>query len=118
MCASTTRLSTTWTWSWSRRRSPLTIPGTVEEIVQPNGGRLRLRKLAPDYDPHDWIAAMKYLQERQAAGEIVTGLLYVEAEPTDLHDYLNTVGEPLNQLADADLCPGAEALTRFNESLR
>ena len=93
-------------------------PGTVEEIVQPNGARLRLRKLAADYDPHDRVAAMTYLQERHAAGEIVTGVVYLETEPTDLHDYLNTVDKPLNQLADADLCPGVEALMRFNESLR
>jgi 2-oxoglutarate ferredoxin oxidoreductase subunit beta len=45
-------------------------------------------------------------------------VLYVEPEPTDLHDYLNTIDQPLNQLADKDLCPGAEALERFNESLR
>ena len=93
-------------------------PGTVEEIVQPNGARLRLRKLAADYDPHDRVAAMTYLQERHAAGEIVTGVVYLETEPTDLHDYLNTVDKPLNQLADADLCPGVEALMCFNESLR
>ena len=93
-------------------------PGTVEEIVQPNGARLRLRKLAADYDPHDRVAAMTYLQERHAAGEIVTGVVYLETEPTDLHDYLNTVDKPLNQLADADLCPGVEALMRFNELLR
>jgi 2-oxoglutarate/2-oxoacid ferredoxin oxidoreductase subunit beta len=93
-------------------------PGTVEDVVLHDGSRLRLRKLAADYDPHDRIAAMKYLQERHAAGEIVTGVLYLESEPTDLHDYLNTVDKPLNQLADADLCPGAEALARFNESLR
>ena len=93
-------------------------PGTVEEIVQHNGAMLRLRKLAADYDPHDRIAAMKYLQERHAAGEIVTGVLYVEPEPTDLHDYLNVVDKPLNQLTDSELCPGAEALEKFNESLR
>ena len=93
-------------------------PGTVEEIVQHDGTRLRLHKLAADYDPHDRVAALAYLQERHAAGEIVTGVLYLEPEPTDLHDYLNTVDRPLNQLADAELCPGAEALKRFNESLR
>jgi 2-oxoglutarate ferredoxin oxidoreductase subunit beta len=93
-------------------------PGTVEEIVQHDGTRLRLRKLAADYDPHDRVAAMKYLQERHAAGEIVTGVIYLENEPTDLHDYLNTVDTPLNRLGDADLCPGTEALKRFNESLR
>jgi 2-oxoglutarate ferredoxin oxidoreductase subunit beta len=93
-------------------------PGTVEEIVQHNGARLHLRKLAADYDPHDRIAAMEYLQERHAAGEIVTGVLYMEPQPTDLHDYLNIVDTPLNQLTEAELCPGAEALGRFNESLR
>ena len=93
-------------------------PGTVEDIVQHNGVRLRLRKLAADYDMHDRAAAIAYLQERHAAGEIVTGLLYLQAEPTDLHGYLNTVDKPLNKLTDAELCPGAEALTRFNETLR
>jgi len=92
--------------------------GAVEEVVQYNGGRLRLRKLTAEYNPHDRVAAMTYLQERHAAGEIVTGVLYLETEPTDLHDYLNTVDKPLNQLADADLCPGLESLKLFNESLR
>ena len=41
---------------------------------------LRLRKLDEDYDPTDQLAAMTYLQERQAAGEIVTGLLYIDDE--------------------------------------
>src|SRR4029450_8057344 len=41
--------------------------GTVEEIVQHNGTRLRLRKLSADYDPHNRVAAMKYLQERYEA---------------------------------------------------
>ncbi len=93
-------------------------PGAVEEILLHDGTRLRLRKLAQDYDPHDRLAAMTYLQERHAAGEVVTGLLYLEAEPADLHDYLNTVERPFNQLADAELCPGAEALQRFNATLR
>jgi 2-oxoglutarate ferredoxin oxidoreductase subunit beta len=45
-------------------------------------------------------------------------VLYVEPEPTDLHDYLNVVERPLNQLGDSELCPGAEALEQFNKSLR
>jgi 2-oxoglutarate ferredoxin oxidoreductase subunit beta len=93
-------------------------PGSVEEIALHSGAVLRLRKLAADYDPHDRIGALKYLQDRQAAGEVVTGVLFIEREPTDLHDYLNTVDTPLNQLGDAELCPGAEALERFNDSLR
>ena len=79
---------------------------------------LRLRKLAPDYDPHDRIAAMTYLGERGAKGEIVTGLLYVDPEPEDLHRNFNTVGTPLNSLAEAELCPGSAMLEKINASLR
>ena len=67
---------------------------------------------------HDRIAAMNYLQERQAAGEVVTGLLYVDPESDDLHAHLDTVQAPLNTLASKDLCPGSAALDRFNASLR
>ena len=93
-------------------------PGTVESVTQHDGSVLRLRKLAPDYDAHDRIAAIAYLQERQAAGEIVTGLLYVDRESSDLHDHLETVEAPLNTLGEAELCPGAEALERLNAGLR
>jgi 2-oxoglutarate ferredoxin oxidoreductase subunit beta len=61
---------------------------------------------------------MTYLQRQQEAGEIVTGLIYVDPEPQDLHAYLNTVQRPLNELGEAELCPGSEALERFNASLR
>jgi len=67
---------------------------------------------------HDRISAMNYLQERQAAGEIVTGLLYVDSEPQDLHGHLHTVSKPLNSLSEADLIPGAAALEKFNAGLR
>ncbi len=102
-------------------RAPITVdyePGTVEVVTQHDGSTLRLRKVAPDYDVHNRIAAMNYLQERQAAGEVVTGLLYLEPEPQDLHDYLNTVETPFNELGEAELVPGGEALQRFNQSLR
>ena len=89
-------------------------PGTVEAVTQHDGSVIFLRKLATDYDPHDRIAAMTYLQQRQAEGEIATGLLYVENESRDLHDYLNTVDTPLNELGDAELCPGPAALDKFN----
>ncbi|HEX6841960.1 MAG TPA: 2-oxoacid:ferredoxin oxidoreductase subunit beta [Stellaceae bacterium] len=102
-------------------RAPIHVdyePGTVEVVTQHDGTSLRLRKVAADYDVHDRIAAMNYLQERQAAGEVVTGLLYLEPEAADLHDYLNTVETPFNALGEAELVPGAQALAKFNQSLR
>jgi 2-oxoglutarate ferredoxin oxidoreductase subunit beta len=79
---------------------------------------LRLRKLGEEYDPSNKVSAMKRVQEGMAAGEVVTGLLYVDPTPKDLHHHLNTVDVPLNTLGDADLCPGMSALDRINAGLR
>jgi len=93
-------------------------PGEMVEVAQHDGSILRLRKLAAEYDPTDRIKAMNYLQEHAAAGEIVTGLLYVEPHAADLHTVLNTVETPLNQLTERELCPGSVALERLNAGLR
>ena len=53
-----------------------------------------------------------------AAGEVVTGLLYLEDDAQDLHAHLNTVATPLNKLTEADLCPGSQALDTLNASYR
>ncbi|NOG72713.1 2-oxoacid:ferredoxin oxidoreductase subunit beta [Roseicella sp. DB1501] len=102
-------------------RTPITTdyaPGEVREVTQHDGSVLRLRKLHEDYDPTDRVAAMNHLHERKAAGEIVTGLLYVDPEPQDMHANLGTVDRPLNALEDAALVPGAVALERINAALR
>ena len=93
-------------------------PGSVVTVAQHDGSMLRLRKLAQDYDPTDRIKVMNYLQERAAKGEVVTGLLYVQPDSSDLHDNLNTVETPLNQLSERELCPGNVALERINAALR
>jgi 2-oxoglutarate ferredoxin oxidoreductase subunit beta len=61
---------------------------------------------------------MNYLQERAEKGEVVTGLLYVQPDSSDLHENLNTVDTPLNQLTERELCPGSVALDRINAALR
>jgi 2-oxoglutarate/2-oxoacid ferredoxin oxidoreductase subunit beta len=93
-------------------------PGAVVEVPQHDGSIIRLRKLAAEYDPTDRINVMNYLQQRAAAGEVVTGLLYIDPHAEDLHHHLNTVQAPLNQLGTRELCPGAVALERINASLR
>jgi 2-oxoglutarate ferredoxin oxidoreductase subunit beta len=92
--------------------------GSVQEVRQHDGSILRLRKLADDYDSSSRIAAMSYVQSHYARGEIVTGLLYVEPDASDLHDLLGTNAAPLNALSGKELCPGADALEKINGSLR
>ena len=93
-------------------------PGAVELVTQHDGSILRLRKLGDDYDPTNRIAAMSHLQTHQARGEIVTGLIFLDPDAEEMHDYLGTVATPLNQLGDAELTPGSAALEVVNQSLR
>ncbi len=93
-------------------------PGEVTDVTQHDGGVLRLRKLAADYDASDRNRAMAYLQERQSVGEIVTGLLFVDPAARDLHEHLGTTQSPLNRLPDEELTPGSAALEAINAALR
>jgi 2-oxoglutarate ferredoxin oxidoreductase subunit beta len=93
-------------------------PGEARAVTQHDGSTLRLRKLAPDYDPTDRVAALDYLLRHNEKGEILTGLLYLDEHGGDMHDRLQTTKRPLNELSDADLCPGSAALDRINAGLR
>jgi len=102
-------------------RNEITVdyaPGTMEVVTQHDGSKLHLRKVSMDYDMHDRISALTYMNQRAAAGEIVTGLLYVDPEPRDLHNHLKTSDIPLNALQEDALVPGAGALAKINASLR
>jgi len=102
-------------------RAPITVayePGSVEVVEQHDGSKLVLKKVAADYDPNDRLGAMSFQQRHAAMGQIVTGLLYVDREPEDLHRNFNTVDAPLNSLSEAELCPGSATLAKINASLR
>src|SRR6202023_2380432 len=84
-------------------RAPINVdyaPGSVETVEQHDGTTVTLRKLDSDYDVHDRLAAMSFLQHHAAKGQIVTGLLYVAPEAQDLHGHLATVDAPLNSLSE------------------
>jgi 2-oxoglutarate/2-oxoacid ferredoxin oxidoreductase subunit beta len=93
-------------------------PGAREDVAMPDGSVLQLRKLADGYDAHDRVAALSYVQRKQAEGEVVTGLLYLDPDAADCHAILGTVDVPLNALTEADLCPGDAALKSINASFR
>jgi 2-oxoglutarate ferredoxin oxidoreductase subunit beta len=87
-------------------------------VTQHDGSVLRLRKLHSDYDPTDRYAAMNYMHQHAAQGEVVTGLLYIDPLATDLHCALNTSASPLAALGPEVLCPGSAMLDKINASLR
>jgi 2-oxoglutarate/2-oxoacid ferredoxin oxidoreductase subunit beta len=92
--------------------------GDVISVPQHDGTILRLRKTHPEYDPTDRVKALEYVAHHAAQGEVITGLLYVESKPEDLHAHLNTVETPFNTLTETELCPGSGMLEKINASLR
>ena len=93
-------------------------PGQLVEVTNHDGSILRLRKLHEGYDPTDRNAALNYLHQHAAHGEVVTGLLYIDPLATDLHTALNTCAVPLASLGPEQLSPGAKMLEKVNASLR
>jgi 2-oxoglutarate ferredoxin oxidoreductase subunit beta len=93
-------------------------PGETVRVQQHDGSILSLHKLAELYNPNNRAQALGYLQARQARGQVVTGLLYVDPKASDLHDALDTVDAPLNSLSERELVPGAAALEKINAALR
>jgi 2-oxoglutarate ferredoxin oxidoreductase subunit beta len=92
--------------------------GGAIEVPQHDGSIIKLRKLAGDYEPTDRINALTHVARANAKGEVLTGLLYLNAEAEDLHAHLNTYEVPFNRLGEKDLCPGAGMLERINAALR
>jgi 2-oxoglutarate ferredoxin oxidoreductase subunit beta len=84
--------------------------GDVIPVRMHDGTVIRLRKIARDFDPTDRDGVYSYVRERQAAGEIATGLLYIEQGAPDMLDGDDVVEAPLVDLPYEALCPGSTAL--------
>jgi 2-oxoglutarate ferredoxin oxidoreductase subunit beta len=93
-------------------------PGERRTLRMPDGSLLNLAKLQDNYDPTDRLAAINHVTEANMRGDVATGLLYIDPEAGDTHDIMGTVETPLNELGDADLCPGNAALAKVNASFR
>jgi 2-oxoglutarate ferredoxin oxidoreductase subunit beta len=93
-------------------------PGTTVEVTLHDGSRLRLKKLDDAYEPRDRVRAVARLLEAQGAGEVLTGLLFVDPEAPTLLDRLGMVEEPLATLPAAVTRPPPSVLDAINASLR
>ncbi|MFW6201630.1 MAG: 2-oxoacid:ferredoxin oxidoreductase subunit beta [Gemmatimonadota bacterium] len=92
--------------------------GGVRSVRMHDGGMVRFRRIPEDYDPTDRDAVYTYLAERRRAGEVATGLLFIDADAEEMHDTFGTVDEPLRELPFEDLCPGREALDALQARYR
>ena len=93
-------------------------PGSVRNVMLHDGSWVRLRKVAEDYDATDRDRAYAYIRERQRAGEIATGLLYISAESKDMHAQSDTIPTALVNLPYESLCPGGAELEKMQQRFR
>ncbi len=87
--------------------------GSAMAIEMHDGSKIVLRKVDKDYDPTSRAAAFKYLRERFNAGEITTGLLYIDDSRKEMHDLMGNVETPLSQLPLKELHPGKQELKKI-----
>lgn len=92
--------------------------GDVQTVVMHDGSQLRLRKVAPDYDPTDRDVAYAYIRERKLAGEVSTGLLYVSPDSMDMMDQCDAISEPVCNQPHENLCPGSVELEKLQKQFR
>ena len=92
--------------------------GAVSNVMMHDGNWVRLRKVAENYDPKDRDHSYRYIRNRQKAGEIVTGLLYISPDSKDMHEQLGTATAPLSQLPFEALCPGSTELEKLQQRFR
>jgi len=102
-------------------REPIEVDyaeGGSQPVMMHDSSTIVLRKLDANHDCRNRSAALATLERARVAGEIATGLIYIEDEANELHEVLGTTDRPLNELSERELCPGSKALDAINVSLR
>jgi 2-oxoglutarate ferredoxin oxidoreductase subunit beta len=92
--------------------------GEAMPIKLHDGSTIILRKIDKEYDLTSRAVAFKYLRERFNAGEITTGLLYLNESRAEMHELLGNVDTPLSQLALDGLIPGGKELKKLQDRYR
>lgn len=92
--------------------------GTSKSVMMHDGSWVTFRKVAENYDPTDRDTAYGYIRERQKAGEVLTGLLYVSPDSRDMAAQNEIVPGPLTNLPFEQLCPGSAELEKLQARFR
>src|SRR5947209_2788397 len=92
--------------------------GEVTDVEMHDGSHLRIRKLHREYDPTDRLAALGVLEEAEAKGEVLTGVLYVNTSKPTFLELLNLADEPVSTLPESKIRPPRAVLEQVMEELR
>lgn len=92
--------------------------GESIEVELHDGSKLILKKAESGYDATNRSRVLRYLEQQRARGEVVTGLLYINAELPDMHRIYGTSKTAMKDLSFDQLNPGSEALAKLQNRMR
>jgi len=92
--------------------------GKTKVVEMYDGSLITLKKTEHEYDPTDKEKSLRSIHSATAAGEFLTGLLYVDPKKPDFTEVLDMHDEPLATLAPDRVRPSRAALEEIMESLR
>ncbi|MEO5924965.1 MAG: 2-oxoacid:ferredoxin oxidoreductase subunit beta [Bryobacteraceae bacterium] len=87
-------------------------------VTMHDGSVIQFKQVPAGYDPTDRASVTQFLDAHRASNQIVTGLLYVDPNSSDMHEMRQTSETPLRDLPYDVLCPGAAALDKLQEEYR
>ncbi|MEO6444929.1 MAG: 2-oxoacid:ferredoxin oxidoreductase subunit beta [Gemmatimonadaceae bacterium] len=90
----------------------------VSSVTLHDGSVVKFRPVGEGHDPTDRDAAMQIISKGHAAGEVVTGLLYIDESAPDMHQQFETVSGALTDVPYENLCPGSAALEALQKDYR
>ncbi len=93
-------------------------PGSAKSVMMHDGSWITFRSVAEHYDPTDRDTAYGYIRERQKAGEVLTGLLYVSPDSRDMAAQNDLGAASLTTLPFESLCPGSAELEKLQARFR
>ena len=92
--------------------------GETMDVQLHDGSHLRIRKLGRDFDPTNRLAALAAIEDAEAKGEVLTGVLYVNTGKPTFLDLLNLPSEPIATLPESRVRPSRAVLEEVMEELR
>jgi 2-oxoglutarate ferredoxin oxidoreductase subunit beta len=89
-----------------------------QEVTLHDGSVIHLCKMDKELNVRSRNSALNRIAAYKGEGKILTGLLYMDPNSSDLHDSLGTTKKPLREMDEQELCPGSKLLNNINDSLR
>jgi 2-oxoglutarate ferredoxin oxidoreductase subunit beta len=94
------------------------VEGEAMPLEMHDGSTIVLRKVDKEYDLTSRAFAFKYLRESFNAGEVTTGLLYLDESRAEMHELMGNIDTPLSQLPVEGLNPGSKELKKLQGRYR